>query len=1254
MKDEGEDEHLGRSRSHGSMPPPTPPVPPILQRPERDLTKGPIVIGVCAMRKKAKSKPMMEMLDRLTGFAVDGRQEFATIFFDEETILHKPVEEWPLCEALIAFFSTGFPLHKAQGYAQLHPSIVVFNDLKEQEVLHDRRLVYQRLQENGVPVPTYTVYNAEEAATTTVEESEDYLEINGVRINKPLVEKPISGEDHNICLYYPRSQGGGCKRLFRKVADRSAEYYPDEHQTRIRDGNSYIYEELLQTEGTDVKVYAVGREYAHAEARKSPVVDGKVMRNVRGFEQRYPVILTAAEKAIARTVVLAFGQTLCGFDLLRSNGNSYVCDVNGWSFVKDSQRFWDDSANLFRQYTLEQLAPMYLARHPQPAFKLVRSPLLTSIEGPSGTTSSAGLPGGVTRSLTSVIGADADQSELLCVVAFIRHGDRTPKQKLKFLTREPSLLSMITEHGSSARDELKIKKVRLMELLLERVEAIVDRLVAEARGRVGAGAEAPEGQDVLEYFLAVKQVLKSHPFSGINRKVQLKPTQWVSSEGAGGAESSGGSSSGLGAEEAHEHKERPSEAMFILKWGGELTELGEAQAAVLGTRFRNTLYPEDNNGVLRLHSTYRHDLKIYSSDEGRVQMTAAAFAKGLLDLEGRLTPILASLVSKHESITQMLDETPADGRALMDASKATINRVLTTSERMLSSGHEGAAVGIAEAKAAKPPTAETEGEQGTIPASPWARPPPRATSTERLSKRPEPIVLPARVLSASDLGGEGGEGVAVDTSISPQRSSPAQLTPPSTKAAALRAATMAGMRVPMCKSDSQDGWRSTEHQPTILHQLLRLVDEYTSQLRERADAVGKAEILGDHAEIPVSKAEILGLMPAAAPAPAIPTDGDATVEHDSVDAATEPSPAPDSVAPPAPALPSPANDETALLHYGRWAKLKREFYKPKKGQFDTTKIPDLYDNAVYDMLHNQHLGLQSLPPIYAIARALAAYVVPQEYGTEPVDKVKVGICIGARMLHKLRRDLLAGTNTDPDGTHEQERVHQLDHSVSTDVRSRHRHVRTRLYFTSESHIHSLFNVLRWGSGAMPGAPSIFSEEAHAHFHDVELSYLTHIVLRVLLNKQQSPRKKSSYRVQVLVSPGIDHHQSVCDAAERMQSAPSEAAPAPAIVNEALKYTEQLVLASSGDLTLEEVDSFLANILRDTSESADVSRHPTNHPSNQSQMAQAKERGRLAPSPLGTRLPRSTTWSTALASTTWSTALAWNNNEDDGGGGPPLY
>lgn len=38
-------------------------------------------------------------------------------------------------------------------------------------------------------------------------------------------------------------------------------------------------------------------------------------------------------------------------------------------------------------------------------------------------------------------------------------------------------------------------------------------------------------------------------------------------------------------------------------------------------------YGPTGGGLLRLHSTYRHDLKIYSSDEGRVQMSAAAFTK---------------------------------------------------------------------------------------------------------------------------------------------------------------------------------------------------------------------------------------------------------------------------------------------------------------------------------------------------------------------------------------------------------------------------------------------------------------------------------------------------------------------------------------------------------------------------------------------------------------------------------------------------
>ena len=49
-------------------------------------------------------------------------------------------------------------------------------------------------------------------------------------------------------------------------------------------------------------------------------------------------------------------------------------------------------------------------------------------------------------------------------------------------------------------------------------------------------------------------------------------------------------------------KERVTKLLLILKWGGELTKLGENQARELGNSFRSILYPDVGcGGLLRLH-----------------------------------------------------------------------------------------------------------------------------------------------------------------------------------------------------------------------------------------------------------------------------------------------------------------------------------------------------------------------------------------------------------------------------------------------------------------------------------------------------------------------------------------------------------------------------------------------------------------------------------------------------------------------------
>ncbi|XP_028332601.1 LOW QUALITY PROTEIN: inositol hexakisphosphate and diphosphoinositol-pentakisphosphate kinase 2 [Gouania willdenowi] len=590
------------------------------QEPERQ-----IMVGICCMMKKSKSKPMTQILERLCRF------EFITVvIFPEDTILNEPVDKWPLCDCLISFHSKGFPLDKAVSYAKLRNPMLI-NDLNMQYYIQDRREVYRILQEEGIDLPRYAVLNRDpdKPEECNLVEGEDHVEVNGEIFQKPFVEKPVCAEDHNVYIYYPTSAGGGSQRLFRKIGSRSSVYSPE---SSVRKTGSYIYEEFMPTDGTDVKVYTVGPDYAHAEARKSPALDGKVERDSEGKEVRYPVMLSAMEKLVARKVCLAFKQTVCGFDLLRANGHSYVCDVNGFSFVKNSMKYYDDCAKILGNLVMRELAPQFQIPWSVP-------------------TEAEDIPIVPTTSGTMM--------ELRCVIAVIRHGDRTPKQKMKMEVRNPMFFDLFEKYGGYKTGKLKLKKPKQLQEVLD----ITRQLLVEL-GQPN-DCEIEEKKSKLEQLKTVLEMY-GH-FSGINRKVQLTYLPHGQPK--------------TSSEEEDTRKEGPS-LLLVLKWGGELTPAGRVQAEELGRAFR-CMYPGGQGdyagfpgcGLLRLHSTYRHDLKIYASDEGRVQMTAAAFAKGLLALEGELTPILVQMV-KSANMNGLLDSDSDSLSSCQHRVKARLHEIL--------------------------------------------------------------------------------------------------------------------------------------------------------------------------------------------------------------------------------------------------------------------------------------------------------------------------------------------------------------------------------------------------------------------------------------------------------------------------------------------------------------------------------------------------------------------------------------------------
>lgn len=182
------------------------------------------------------------------------------------------------------------------------------------------------------------------------------------------------------------------------------------------------------------------------------------------------------------------------------------------------------------------------------------------------------------------------------------------------------------------------------------------------------------------------------------------------------------------------------------------------------------------------------------------------------------------------------------------------------------------------------------------------------------------------------------------------------------------------------------------------------------------------------------------------------------------------------------------------------------------------EIPLLFLDCIkYDLQHNQHtLQYEQAEELYLYAKYLADIVIPQEYGISTPEKLTIGTGICTPLLKKIKADLQRNIEEV-----ENESVNRLNPRYSHGVTSPGRHVRTRLYFTSESHIHSLLTVLRSG-----GLVDLMSDEQWRRAMEYisivsELNYMSQIVIMLYEDPTKNVLSEERFHVELHFSPGVN-------------------------------------------------------------------------------------------------------------------------------------
>ena len=1200
-----------------------------------------IKLGICAMEKKVKSTHMQNILNGLKQF-----EEMIIITFTEEIIFNEEIENWPIVDALIIFYSDGFPYKKGQKYVHLRKPFLI-NDFDMQKVFWDRREVLQILKEENILTPKNIIVdrgdvidndseiktklndsaeiekmiqeqinfqetllsnrdslsssenfsneeedfeninnndilkqinpfdhnnnnndnnneneNEESNLNDSLNEFDDHIEYKGKKLYKPFVEKPFNGDDHNIYIYYPPNHGGGSKRLFRKTKDLCSFFFPREN--KIRRNHSFVYEEFLQTDGFDIKVYTIGPEYAHAEARKSPSLDGKVQRSSEGKEIRYPINLTPEEKEYAKKIVERFKQNICGFDILRAKGKSYVCDVNGWSFVKGNKKYYEDCVELLRKIILEKLnIDLYLKR---PNVFPKKVPMYKTLKLPK-----------------------VKQEELVSVVAVFRHADRSPKQKMKLVVEDEEILDLFDKFKKEEDDEeekkknkkkkkeikeIKLKKPKELKYILELVRSILKK------NNIDEDSLTQTNNNFFFKLFQIQMILEKNPdFEGMTRKIQLKPLETkIIKRG--------------------KKKEiiKVTKALMILKWGGNLTHAGIEQAKLLGNTFRVQMYPStDGSGLLRLHSTYRHDLKCYSSEEGRCLMTAASFLQGLLQLDGPIIPIISSMVRKDDDTAKILDVTSSQIPEVKEVIKKEISQCLNyngdirskfqemfskndiyrdfqcensqdeinTEDKNCDSNHKednnilknnigngnnvSNNIAIINGNSIYNDLNEKNNEKTNddllnIQKNKSNISNDSGFNIENENLDPYPvyslmdkihnpyqrmkiilnlinklIVHIMSFLSQKEIESDI-DTYYITSSLSIQKRPPSSTNLPDLKKEKKEAED---------KKKIEESKKSEEEKKKIEEK--KKVEEEKKkkeETKEIEEEKKKIEETKEKEKISIKSpkkssnrikfASVADLVNLESPKriKTVNTLSNLSMGEYNIIAIDFTK-----------RIPHDCEDEKIILIYKRYIKLRKDFFDEEKDNFDVTKIPDIYDNVKYDIIHNKELLNESTYELFNQIVLVSNFILPFEYGITIKEKMNIGLKIIRPLLTKIYKDLIWWNYSNPYLTlknqiEESERGYSgLDQSSleSSDIKSTWRHVKTRFYFTCSSHMYSLLNLLVYGynSFLLGNNKKVLNELRNI----LDLDYCSHIIFRLFENLNLDVNHPKRFRLELIMSPG---------------------------------------------------------------------------------------------------------------------------------------